>query len=295
MAPSYNIASGHEAWYTTKQDGNTTVSIRSTSPMNFRKAYVGTASLEFYWVSSGKSTHWQFTPTLLDPTPAQTSETKGEDGASQIIDVELGNRMFPATGLIKPNITGEIRVPAVHFDVPNAFDIWVFILRSPWFPIKVNTEKTTLKIAHGSAQAMAQIENSNAILNDGTTLRADISVYGEGFKRIWLTMQRTVQRASDGETIGEVTSDMQTFSWKPSTRNFDVVLVAPSNMYLNSFLDFLKYLGAEINKSFFAFGSYMPNKFLLCDGPAMNYTLKLSGEKHFLGHENDETKITLTP
>jgi len=65
-------------------------------------------------------------------------------------------------------------------------------------------------------------------------------------------------------------------------------------MYLNQFLDFLKYLGAETHAGVFSMGSYMTNNFLLSDGQAMNYTLSLVDEKVFFMHEKDETKLTLT-
>ena len=260
MARSYNMASGYEASYVVSQDGNTTVNIRSSSPLKFRAVYVGTASLEFMWVSSGKSSHWQFTPTILDPTLAQYKEITSDDGRSQIVDVDIGNRMFPAAGILKTSITGEIRAPAVHFDIPRAYDLWVFPLRSPWFPMKINVEKTPLTISHGSARAEAQIESSFTNLSNEKSLRVDASVYGEGFKRVWLTLKRSVNRASVEETIGEVTNGLGSFTWKPTLSNFDVVLVTYSNMDLTQFLDFLKYLGAETHKSFFT-GSFMQNDF----------------------------------
>jgi hypothetical protein len=95
------------------------------------------------------------------------------------------------------------------------------------------------------------------------------------------------------ETVGEVTGGIGTFTWRPFLRNFDVVLVTSSSMSLGAFVDFLKNLGADAKQSFFSLGSYIPNDFLLCDGPTMNYTLRLRGEKHFLGHEEDKTKISL--
>ena len=193
------------------------------------------------WVSSGKSSHWQFTPTIIDPTPAQYNTVVADDGQSEIINVELGNRMFSAAGLIKTNITGEIRAPAIHFDIPHAYDLWVFPLRSPWSPLTISFEKSPLKIAHSSAQAIAQVESEFTNLDNKKSLRMDVSVYGEGFKRVWLALQRSVNRASIEETIGEVTNGMGTFTWKPALSNFDVVLVTYSNMYLEQFLDFLKY------------------------------------------------------
>ena len=293
MVTSYNMASGLEASYSVSQDGKTTVSIRSSSTMKFRAIYVGTANLEFLWVSSGKSSHWQFNPTILDPAPAKYTQTTSEDGQSQIVNVDIGNRLFPASGLLNTNITGEIQAPAVHFDLPHAYDLWVFPLRSPWFPMKIGIEKSPLTISHDSAQVIAQVESNTSNLGDENSLRVDVSVLGTGFKRVFLALKRTVIKASMEEILGEVNNDMQPFTWKPSVKNFDLMLVTYSNMYLNQFLDFLKYLGVETHQSFFSIGSYMPSNFLLGDGPSIGYTLRLIGEKHHFGHEEDETKITL--
>ena len=63
-------------------------------------------------------------------------------------------------------------------------------------------------------------------------------------------------------------------------------------MGLSDFVGVLNSLGAGAKQGFFSLG-YLPNDFLLCDGPAMDYTLSLKGEKHFMGHEEDKTKLTL--
>ena len=76
-----------------------------------------------------------------------------------------------------------------------------------------------------------------------------------------------------------MTTGMATFTWKPSVSDFDIALVTSSSMYLNQFLGFLKYLGAETHTVVFSMGSYLPNNFLLSDGPAMNYTLSLVAKK----------------
>jgi hypothetical protein len=247
------------------------------------------------WVSTGKSTHWQFTPTLFDSNPAQVTETQTEGDQTQIINVEMGNRIFPATGIVKTNITGQIKAPAIHFDLPHATDLWVFLLRSPWFPLKLTAEKSPLSIAHGSAQATAQIESGTAGLNDENVLKAYVSAHGEGLKNMQVMLDRESGRTKMEEVIGTVgATGMDSFSWKPFIRNLDVVLVAPSNMGLSQFVDFLRYLGADARAGFFSLGDYMPSTFLLCDGPAIDYTLRLRGEKHILGHEEDKTRINLT-
>ena len=290
------MTGGQEAWVNTSQSGNTTVSVRSTSPMKPRAVFAGAASLEFMWVSSGKSTHWQFTPTLFDSNPAQYTKIKTEGDNIQVINVEMGSRMFPAAGIIKTNITGQIKAPAIHFDLPYAIDLWVFLLYSPWFPLKIAVEKSPLSITHDSAQVTAQLERGASGFSDATVLKTYVSSHGEGLKNVQVSLEREMDRAKLQELIGVVgASGMGSFSWKPFIRNFDVVLVAPSNMGLSQFVEFLKYLGADANASFFSLGNYMSSDFLLCDGPAMNYAMRLRGEKHFLGHEEDKTRISLTP
>jgi hypothetical protein len=247
------------------------------------------------WVSSGKSSHRQFTPSLIDPTPVQVAEAA--EGQNQVLTVELHGRLFPACGLIKTNITGEIRAPAVHFDLPFAMDLWVFALRSSCFPLKIGVAKSPLTIANGSAEALAQLEvGSSNFGGSESSLKAYLSMHGEGFKRVTLSLQRSIDGVSVEQVVGEITDGIETYAWTPSISSFDVVLVASSNIYLSQFLGFLRYLGAETKESIFALGNFLPTNFLLCDGPAINYTMRLLGEKGLLGlHEKDQTHITLNP
>jgi len=194
LTSSYNLASGHEAWYTTSPDGNTTVTVKSASPMKFRAVYVGAGVLEFYWVSTGKSTSWAFAPSITNPKQADTSESIGDDGKSPIVNVELGNLLLPASGIMRTDLTGEFWAHAIHFDLPHAYDLWVFILRLPWLPRKVAPEKSELNIAHNFAQASAQISTLNISANSSQSLRADVSVHGEGFKNVSLSLKRSVNR-----------------------------------------------------------------------------------------------------
>lgn len=137
----YSMVSGQDAKCIVGQDGKATVSIKSTSPMKFRGVYAGSASVQFRWVSSGRSTTWQFTPALQDPRPAQFTTSTADDDEGQIVNVEFGDQIFPAAGLVKPNVSGAIAAPGIHFDLPHAYDLWVFLLRSPWFPLKLGVEK----------------------------------------------------------------------------------------------------------------------------------------------------------
>jgi hypothetical protein len=73
MAPSYNMTE-NESWYRLVENGEATVSVRSKTQLKPRAVYIGEASMQFMWVHTGKSSHWQFTPTLLNSTQAQYSE-----------------------------------------------------------------------------------------------------------------------------------------------------------------------------------------------------------------------------
>ncbi len=289
----YSMVSGRDAKYIVGQDGKVTVSINSTLPMKFRGVYVGSASVQFRWVSTGKSTTWQFTPTLQDPKPAQFTTSTADDGEGQIVSVEFGDRIFPAAGLVNPSVTGAIAAPGIHFDLPHAYDLWVFLLRSPWFPLKLGVEKTLLTVTHGFARGTAHLNNS-IDQDEGESLRADLTTVGEGFSRVWLSLRRSLAGFSIDETIGENKTGMDQFTWKPALRSLNLLLVTPSNASLTSFLGFLQFLGADAKTSSFSFlRKCLLNDFILCDGPAMDYTLSLVGEKHIIGHERDESKISL--
>ena len=70
-----------------------------------------------------------------------------------------------------------------------------------------------------------------------------------------------------------------------------VILTAPSAVTQGGFLEFLKGFGAEVNKGVFA---NLKSDFILCDGPAIEYTLTLKGEKKYIGKEEDKTAVRLS-
>ncbi len=267
------------------------VTVQSLSAFKFRAAYAGTASMQFKWVSSGHSAHWQFMPTLLDDkAPARFSQRN----QGQVTTIELANRFTPAVGLIKPNVSGEILAPAIHFDIAYASDLWVFLLRSPWFPLRIGFGKSPLSISHGLAGAMAELQCCNPDFGLENQLKAYVSTRGGDFKKVRLILERRMRNAKEATVLGELTEGTAAFSWKPQVPSFDTVFTANCNMQLNKFVGFLQTLGAKRGGSL-TFGSSLQGTFLLSDGPAMNYTLRLVGDKGFFGREKDETKLTLTP
>lgn len=298
IAPSFTLVYGHDATYNMSPDGNTTVTIRNAAPINFREIYVGTAHVGFgLYYARGGGRQWSFTPWIMAPKPAQYTERIAEDGKTQFFTVELGNNVFPASGFVDVNIIGSLFAPAIHFDVPHGYDLWVFLLRSPWSPLKLQPEKPVLNIAHGSAQATAQIEAVYAP-DGGQTLRADVSLHGEGFKQVSLILERTQGAPGDfatgifsaKELLCQISEPgTQTCTWKPTTRDFNVTLVSYSFGDQYRFIEFLKYLGAPVEDSTLT----LPANFPLCDGPNLTYHLSLVGEKNILSHEKDEAIVRL--
>jgi hypothetical protein len=285
---SYRIGCDKEALYSVSENGVVTVSVRSVEPINPRAVYAGTANLLFRWVHTGKTTTWQFTPTLLNSTPMQFTQIKTEDGQSQITTVQFSGGLFPATGIIQSNVTGQIMAPAIHFDLPFAYDLWIILLRSPQAPLKLDISNPSLNIKHGSAQATLQV--SSATSDEGDFLRAYASVQGDSYKRVYVSLKRCVDGASIEIGLGEVTNGLGTFSWKPFTRSFDLALVT-SSIARSDFVGFLKALGAQTNDSVWNPG--LLNTFLLNDGPTIGYTLSLKGDKSLFRHDEDKTQITL--
>ncbi|HSV49440.1 MAG TPA: hypothetical protein VLH35_03910, partial [Candidatus Acidoferrales bacterium] len=281
LTTAYNMTADNQAYYRLNENGEATVTVRSKTPLKPRAVYVGEASMQCMWVSTGKSTSWQFTPTIIEPK--QAKYTVEMDGQDQVITVELG-KITPTSGLINSNVTGEIRASAIQFDLPYATDLWVFILKSPSEPLKITSDKAALNIAHTLAYVTEQIEARD------DTLRSYVTMHGEGFFGVQVNLKRRTSRSSSEETLAEIKYGAAAITWKPIVRNFDVTLTTLSAMAQGDFLELLKTFGAEINKGVF---SNLKSDFVLGDGPAIEYTLTLRGEKKYIGKEEDKTALKL--
>jgi hypothetical protein len=280
----YSIETGYDIQCFPSPTGKTAISITSRSPLKYRAAYTGLANLGFNWVHTGKSTSWVFRPTLLDGKPATVRQETAQDGTNQIT-IEL-DRVMPPAGFIKTNATGAIRATAVHFDFALAYDLWIFLLCSSPAPLKLGFDKPSLAIRNGSAQASAWLSSRS----EEPQLKAEASLSGDGFTRASMVVKRSIGDFKKEEAIGEFTEGLATFTWKPVLPNLNVVLVTHSDMSLQSFLAFLRSLGVDAKGGYFSF-SYLPADFILSDGPDMEYTLQLAGDKRFLGHKKDQTRL----
>ncbi|NLF87237.1 hypothetical protein GX563_00275 [Candidatus Bathyarchaeota archaeon] len=284
MTAQYSMTPETQADYRLNENDDAIVTVRSKKPLQPRAVYVGEATMQFMWVHTGKTSNWTFTPSIPNPRTVQISQVM--DGQDQVTTIELG-KVTPASGMVDINGCGEFHAPAIHFDLPYATDLWVFILKAPSEPLKVTADKALLNIAHTLAYATAQVESSN----DEESLRTYVTVHGEGFMNVILNLKRQTPYSKTEETITEFKYGAAAAIWRPTIRSFDVTLTTPSGMSHGDFLSFIKTLGADVQSG--SIFSSLKNDFVLSDGPAMEYTLTLKGEKKYIGKEEASTAIKL--
>src|SRR5438874_9265005 len=79
-----------------------------------------------------KTQAWRCDSSMLDPQIIQPEEAT-DTGGSQTLTFTLQESM-PAAGLLRRRWEGMFLAPAIHIDVPMGHDLWIFLIRSPWFP-----------------------------------------------------------------------------------------------------------------------------------------------------------------
>jgi len=279
--PSYSLAGGIDASYAVAA-GKTTVTISSRSRLNHRAVYVGAGKMTFHWVQEGKTEVWRCDTAMLDPAAAHVEEEIGEDG-SQKLEVEMVN-VYPAGLLLQGRMVGTLMAPAVHVDVPMGSDVWVFLVRSPWFPVKLQVDKAALAVEHGADRADASLG-----ISADASVTAEVSLSGAGFKSASLFVKRTLGPYSSEELVSEVKAGTQTVSWKPIIRVFDLILITKGNVSESQFADVARGLGAQVSSGLLGTGS-LQGDFVLCDGPALSYTWMLKGHRGFLENEEDRAE-----
>ena len=280
----YNLVKDVEVEYIIAA-GKPVVRLKSGGHLKHRAIYGGTAQLLFHWVQEGKTQVWKFEPSMPEPRLVQAEETN--EGGAQLLTMTL-DEILPATGIIKDRMQGIIAAPAVHINVPWGYDIWMFLIRSPWFQLRPRIDRTTLLVEHDSGRAVASISPS------GTGgISAELSVSGTSFKKASITIRRTIGQFTSDELIGEVQTGEQTYTWDPIMRSFDLCLVTHATMTESHFVDLMRGLGASVSSGFLG-GGTMQGDFVLCDGPSMEYSVTLTGDSGFLEHPHDETGVALT-
>ena len=260
--------------------------LKSRNRIKHRGVYGGIATLLFHWVQEGKTQSWRFEPSLPQPRPVQTEETTDGDG-SQLFTMHPDD-LIPASGLLRGNWVGTLLAPAVHIDVPWGSDVWVFLFRSPWFPLKLSIAKTTLLVAHNQSTATALLAQSA-----GGALSASLSSSGGDMKNASLVMKRRIGQFASEEPICSIEAGAVSQTWEPILREFELCLVTSSTMSMGHLAEIAKGLGADTSRGFLGPGT-IQGDFVLCDGPLTQYSLDLRGDLGFLRHGEDSSDVSLT-
>jgi hypothetical protein len=282
--PTLSFAEGIDASYGVAA-GQTSVTITSRSQLKARAVYVGTGQMIFHWVSNGKSQAWRCDSSMVQPTAVQVNETPEEDGTWKL-GVPLGD-LFPAGFLLQGRMVGSLVAPAIHLDIPWWQDVWIFLVRSPWFPINLQVDKPVLTVAHGSSKATASLSVS------GGGIDARVEIDGTDYKAASLVMDRAFGYNTSKEVVGELASGTQSFEWRPISRAFDLLLVVHHELSESQLAQVAAGLGAEESRGIFGPGG-VEGDFVLCDGPAIRYSLSLKGHRGPLENDEDQANVKLS-
>lgn len=282
--PVYNLVGSIETEYAIG-GGKPIVTLKSKGGIRHRAAYTGTAVLLFHWVQEGKTQTWRFDPSILNPQLIQPEETTNSEG-TQLLSFTLRD-LVPAAGFLRGRWEGAFVAPAIHIDVPLGKDIWIFLLHSPWFPLKLSLTRSTLSLNRDNLAA-------NASLNpdDAGGFSATISSPGDSFKRVSLTMKRKIAQFLSEELITQVEAGTSTQVWKPIIRNFDLCLVTYGQMGMGQLSEIARGLGADFSPGFLGPG-WLRGEYVLCDGPLTEYSLTMTGDLGLFRHEEDSVGATL--
>jgi hypothetical protein len=281
--PTLSLAGGIDANYEVAA-GKTSVVISSASKLNARSVSIGTGQMIFHWVQEGKTQAWRCDISLLEPRLVQPADVS--TGGVQKLMVDMGE-LFPAGLLLQGRMVGTLLAPAIHFDIPWWQDVWVFLIRAPWFPLKLQLAKPVLTVSHGASRATATLSVS------GASLSAQVTIEGTDYKGASLTVVRGIGSNTSKELVGEITAGNEAVQWTPIARTFDLLLVVHHSLSEKELAQVASGLGAQESQGFLGPGS-MQGDYVLCDGPAIGYSLSLKGHRGLLENDEDVTYAKLS-
>lgn len=285
-SPCSSLYKGADATYSV-DGGRASVTINADSRLKIRAVYVGIGQMRFWMKPNAfeRGARWACETSMTDQTQVQTHIEVAEDGR-QKIEADLQN-VFPAGFILDRGLLGALAAPAVHIEVEHGKDIWVFLMRRPWFPTKFQVERQSLSLEHDATTIYA----SFGVGPDGN-LSAQVSLDGAGFKKASLVVRRSLGSATTEEVVGEVEEGTQSFEWSPTTRDYNVLLVTEDSISTSQLWEVAGGLGADAAKSVFGHG--LKQNFVLCDVPAISYSIVLKGHRGLLENSQDEMSAGFT-
>ncbi len=283
--PVYSLLSNVTVEYAIAE-GKPLVRLRAPQGIRSRGAYGGTGVMFFHWVQEGKTQAWRYDPSIPEPSEL-TPEVSTDPSGAQLLTFSMES-LLPASGLLRGRWEGAFLAPAIHIDVPLGADVWVFLLRSPWFPLKITADKSMLSVVHDASTATASVSPSG----DGG-LAIALSCSGPSIKRATLLMKRKVGQFSSEEVVAEVEKGQADQVWRPIIRQFELCLLTSGSMSERQLSEWAGGLGAAYSSGFLGPGN-LEGDFILCDGPLTEYSLTLRGDLGFMRHAEDTASVTLS-
>lgn len=285
------------------ENGVTIIALRSDHLIKHNAVESGVGILSLQFTGGKGATKQGLYFSIAQPQQANFEETLGDDG-SQVLTVRL-DQFWPAAGLLHAGSLkahyrtsvggysghlGVFQAPTVHVSAPFGGDIWISLLRAPWSPLRLEIGKPELTLAHGDGAASLALHPSGDAGFSG-----DLNVVGTAFKKVTAAMTRTLGSVALEEVLGEVDgAGTQTFEWKPIARSFDLLFVGrnpgltggllPSSVPWDEATEMTNGLGTQF---------WGKEDFVLCDSPALRYTISLRGDRGMLKHDEDSTNLTL--
>jgi hypothetical protein len=283
--PSLSLYKGVDASYTV-EGGRTSVAIRMDSRLSSKAVYVGTGQMNFWWKPNTfqRGSTWTCDVSMADPAAVQAEGGVTEDGRQEM-RVDLGN-VFPAGFILNTGMIGGLAAPAVRVEVQRGKDIWAYLLRRPWFPLEFQPERSALSVEHEMSRVTASLD-----VSDDGSLSAEVTMDGTGFKKASLIVRRSLGSYLEEEVVGEVTEGTRTFAWRPTTREVDFLLVTNGKLSSSQLVDIVGGLGADTSRGIL--GDGLKHGFVLCDVPAISYSLILKGHRGLLEDSKDQTGAKL--
>jgi hypothetical protein len=266
-------------------EGEASVMVRSENRMKIKSASVGAGELRLAWLPPGsKVARWRPQPIFISQESLEFTSSDVEDG-SQLYDLSLDG-IFPAFGLVKSDCSGVIRAPAVHFEPEGSPDFWVFLMHTGWLPPKPSVEVPFLSLADRGNEVNATID----VGNSGVVV-SEVSAPERGFDRASLFMRRRLGLFAVDELVGEVARGTKsTLFWTPTLRDFGTLFIFDTGAKLGQFGGLLQQLGADVMTGSLERAS-LKSDFIVCDGPGIDYTLRLVGERGKEGDLVDEAIV----
>lgn len=156
---------------------------------------------------------------------------------------------------------------------------WVFLFRSSSRSCDFKLEKSSLSVGDDSDQVLGTIRPS--LSGD---LTASIAVNGLGYVRSPLSVERSLGGSFLVEDFAEAKEGSATAVWRPTIREFDEILICWSNISFKQFRTFLPRLAPLAS----AGGSPAreSDSFVVCDGPGIDYRIKLTAYRRLLSDED---------